>query len=94
MTWINAHFDGKTIVPDEPVELLANQKLRVTIEVVSLGPVEAAPADGLKIVDASTVVDEAVKDATDYHAWIGKGLLGPRNPNPLPESDDELWGKY
>jgi hypothetical protein len=30
---IKAHFDGKTIVPDEPVNLPVNQPLRVKVEV-------------------------------------------------------------
>ena len=32
--FIAAHFDGKVIVPDEPVQLPAGQPLRVHIEVV------------------------------------------------------------
>lgn len=39
MVTLNAHFDGKTIVPDEPVSLTPNQKLRITIEPVRHGPV-------------------------------------------------------
>ena len=42
MVTLNAHFDGKTIVPDEPLALAPNQKLRVTIEMISEG--SAAPA--------------------------------------------------
>jgi hypothetical protein len=32
MIAINAHYDGKVIVPDEPVDLLPNQALIVRIE--------------------------------------------------------------
>ncbi len=32
MIAINAHFDGKVIVPDEPVDLRPNQALVVRIE--------------------------------------------------------------
>lgn len=32
MTTINAHFDGKVIVPDAPLPLSPGEKLRVTIE--------------------------------------------------------------
>ena len=32
MKTLNAHFDGKVIVPDEPLNLPANQKLRVQVE--------------------------------------------------------------
>lgn len=33
MLEIKAHFDGKTLVPDEPVTLPENTPLRITIEV-------------------------------------------------------------
>jgi hypothetical protein len=39
MVTLNAHFDGKTIVPDEPLSLAPNQKLRITIEPISEGSV-------------------------------------------------------
>jgi hypothetical protein len=29
---VNAHFDGKVIVPDEPLDLRPNQALRIRIE--------------------------------------------------------------
>jgi hypothetical protein len=37
MIAINAHYDGKVIVPDEPVDLLPNQALIVRIEAKSMG---------------------------------------------------------
>ncbi len=37
MVTLNAHFDGKVIVPDEPLALKPNQKLRISIE-----PIESA----------------------------------------------------
>lgn len=39
MIALKAHFDGKVIVPDEPLDLAPNQELRITVE-----PVAAAPA--------------------------------------------------
>jgi hypothetical protein len=33
---INAHYDGKVIVPDEPLDLPPNQPLLVRIESISL----------------------------------------------------------
>lgn len=30
---INAHFDGKVIVPEQPVEMPVGERLRVTLEV-------------------------------------------------------------
>lgn len=38
MIAINAHYDGKVIVPDEPVDLPPNQALIVRIETKSLEP--------------------------------------------------------
>ncbi len=34
MVAIKGHFDGKVIVPDEPVGLAANQRVLVTIQVI------------------------------------------------------------
>ena len=38
MVTLNAHFDGKVIVPDEPLTLEPNQRLRVSIEPIESGP--------------------------------------------------------
>src|SRR5262245_1525820 len=35
MTTVNAHFDGKVIIPDEPLDLPPNQPLIVSIEPVT-----------------------------------------------------------
>ena len=43
MVSLKAHFDGKVIVPDEPVDLAPNQKLRITIEAVE--PAASSPAN-------------------------------------------------
>jgi hypothetical protein len=32
MVTLNAHFDGKVIVPDEPLALKPNQRLRISVE--------------------------------------------------------------
>lgn len=34
MVRLNAHFDGKVIVPDEPLALKPNQRIRVSIEAI------------------------------------------------------------
>ncbi len=36
MIELNAHFDGKVIVPDEPLSLAPSQKIRISIE--PIGP--------------------------------------------------------
>ncbi len=39
MVKLNAHFDGKVLVPDEPLALKPNQQVRITIE-----PIPSSPA--------------------------------------------------
>ena len=46
MIAINAHFDGRVIVPDEPVDLPRNQRLLVRIEPVAVAD---RPPDGLAL---------------------------------------------
>jgi len=41
MIAVNAHYDGKVIVPDEPLDLPANQKLRIQVEPIG----SPAPTD-------------------------------------------------
>lgn len=52
MLAFNAHFDGKVIVPDEPLDLPANQKVRIQVE-----PIEPAGSTGTapKRVDISRI---------------------------------------
>lgn len=38
MTTINAHFDGKVIIPEAPLPLVPGEKLRVTIERAQIVP--------------------------------------------------------
>ncbi|MBL8222496.1 MAG: hypothetical protein JNL62_24875 [Bryobacterales bacterium] len=44
MVTVNAHFDGKVIVPDEPLDLPPNQALVVRIEPVQEEPEVSALA--------------------------------------------------
>ncbi len=34
MIALNAHFDGKVLVPDEPLQLAPNQKVRLQVETI------------------------------------------------------------
>ncbi len=45
MVVIKAHFDGKVIVPDEPVSFAPNQKLRITVEPADRGIVFSPHAE-------------------------------------------------
>ena len=46
MIALNAHFDGKVIVPDEPLALKPNQKVRINIETIEP---ESPPAGAAKL---------------------------------------------
>jgi hypothetical protein len=67
MTTVNAHFDGKVIIPDEPLDLPANQPLIVRIEPVS-GNHEAAKESVLSWLAANAVESDALPtDLADRH---------------------------
>jgi hypothetical protein len=67
MTTVNAHFDGKVIVPDEPLSLPPNQALIVSIEPVAEKP-EAAGGSVLSWLAANAVESDALPaDLADRH---------------------------
>ena len=43
MVTLNAHFDGKVLVPDEPLALQPNQKVRISVEPIDAGAGDAKP---------------------------------------------------
>ena len=64
---VSAHFDGKVIVPDEPLDLPPNQALILQIQAVST---QGAPADEsvLNWLAANAVDSEALpQDLADRH---------------------------
>jgi hypothetical protein len=63
---VNAHFDGKAIVPDEPLDLPPNQALIVQIE--SVGAREIADESALAWLAANAVENDALPaDLADRH---------------------------
>ena len=63
---VNAHFDGKAIVPDEPLDLPPNQALIVQIEPV--GAREIADESALAWLAANAVENDALPaDLADRH---------------------------
>jgi hypothetical protein len=44
MIALKAHFDGKVLVPDEPLALAPNQQVRITIE-----PIASTPAAAIEL---------------------------------------------
>jgi len=67
---IKAHFDGKTLIPDEPVDLPVNRALTLTVESA------ISPADSITGVElARSAFAGLWKDRTD----IGDTLEFVRN---------------
>ena len=63
---VNAHFDGKAIIPDEPLDLLPNQALIVQIEPV--GTREAVEESALAWLAANPVESDTLPtDLADQH---------------------------
>lgn len=58
MVKLNAHFDGKVIVPDEPLSLPPNQKLRISIEPIGNGHVFSPHADPTAALMMGEPLDE------------------------------------
>jgi hypothetical protein len=59
--FISAHFDGRFIVPDEPVELPVGQPLRIQVEVVAAAPRFAA------LLDFASDLPDAPADLSAQH---------------------------
>lgn len=64
---VNAHFDGRVIVPDEPLDLPANQAVVLHIEKVSIPP--DSPQDSALSWLASNAIDTDAlpPDLADRH---------------------------
>ena len=64
---VSAHFDGKVIVPDEPLDLPANQPLILQIQAVS-GNDASAEESALSWIAAHAVDSDALPaDLADRH---------------------------
>ena len=63
---VNAHFDGRVIIPDEPLDLQPNQALIVQIEAV--GARETGDESALGWLAANAVEnDDLPADMADQH---------------------------
>jgi len=69
MVTLNAHFDGKAIVPDEPLALAPNQKLRITIETVASTPLTCDRVPGLQR-------GVLIRMAPDFNEHLGDQFWG------------------
>ena len=54
---MNAHYDGKVIVLDEPVQIPVGQPLRVQVEVVAPANTELADAELLRRMEADGTLE-------------------------------------
>jgi hypothetical protein len=80
---VNAHFDGKAIIPDEPLDMPPNRALIVQIERV--GPREPAEDSALAWLAANAVENDALPtDLADQHDHYP---FGRRPKDQLPAVD-------
>lgn len=81
MVKLNAHFDGKVIIPDEPLNLQPNQRLRIEIE-----PIEAEATkprtDWHSLIGIASSPGDRPYDPAEEDALWEKGMI-----HPQPESD-------
>ena len=71
---VSAHFDGKVIVPDEPLDLPPNQALILQIEAVG-GRDVSSEESSLAWIAANAVDSEALPvDLADRHDHYQYGL--------------------
>ena len=76
---INAHFDGKAIIPDEPLDMPPNQALILQIERVA--PRDPAEESALAWLAANAVENDALPtDLADQHDHYLYG--SPMNDRP------------
>ena len=72
---VNAHFDGRSLVPDEPLDLPRNQRVIVHIERVT-GPSELVTEPTLEWLAANAVEDDDLpSDLADQHDHYLYGRL-------------------
>jgi hypothetical protein len=74
MKTLKAHFDGKVLVPDEPVDLPVNRPLELSV--VSLGESSHAPAALETLAALARSVPARTSDRTDLAAQHDHYLYG------------------
>ena len=72
---LNARYDGKVIVPDEPLNLPANQKLRITVE-----PIDS-PAPAKRARQLGRQRDLVVEFAPDWDAPLPDEVWNHNKPD-------------
>jgi hypothetical protein len=64
---IRAHFNGKVIVPDEPLDLPANQALILEIKTVAVSGVQDDNSALSWLAENAVDSDELPRDLADHH---------------------------
>ena len=77
MIELNARYDGKVIVPDAPLDLPANARVRISVEPI-IASEPAKPAGSRS--EFHDLIGLGLRS-------------GPLNPNPRFPDDDALWDK-
>jgi hypothetical protein len=67
MVKLNAHFDGKVIVPDEPLALKPNQRLRIQVEPIDEPSLQSDSKRRLGLQRGAVIYI-----ATDFDAELGE----------------------
>ncbi len=79
MKTLKAHFDGKVLVPDEPVDLPLNRPLELRVAPIGNSP--DAPAELNKLATLAQSVPARAADRTDLAAQHDHYLYGtPKRP--------------
>ena len=78
MVTLNAHFDGKTIVPDEPLALAPNQKLRVTIETIDDARPAPTPPAGDRVFGRNR--GALIRMSPNFNDHLGDDFWGIEDP--------------
>lgn len=77
MIALNARFDGKVLIPDEPLALPANQKVRIELE-----PIEpTTPADPKRRIEFGLQKDLVIHLAPDWEDPLPDEIWNHNNDN-------------
>jgi len=74
MVRLNAHFDGKVLVPDEPLALKPNQRVRIQIESIDQSPSQSGSKRSLGLQRGSVqyIASDFDSELGDEF-WLGEG---------------------
>lgn len=88
MTTLRAHFDGKVLVPDEPVDLPTGRSLRIRIIDEEPEQSSASPTALLEVLRLPPRVSQEDVDALEQS--IREGKLPVRFADPFEKRDDVI----